>query len=171
MLVIADRVGIESSGDEPSTTASVVRLALGIGLLALAARKWRTRPKEGEAPPMPSWMASIERASPVRALAFGAGLSGLNIKNLMFNLVAGTAIASSGASAGGEIVAWALYLLLASLTVIVPVAWYLISPAGAAPKLEEPRRWLIQNSTVMLALMLLVIGVSQIGEAISALGG
>lgn len=170
LLAIAGRLSIEPSDDGPSTTASIARLLLGLGLLALALWKWQSRPGEGETPPMPNWMASIERASPSRAVAIGAGLSALNLKNLMFNLIAGTAIASSDASPRGEFAAWIAYILLASVTVIAPVAWYLGSPASASARLDEPRRWLIRNSGVLVGLILLVIGVSQIGGAISDLG-
>ena len=170
LLIVASQVGIEPADDGPSTTASLVRLLLGVGLLGLAAKNVRSRPKAGETPPMPDWMASIEGASPAKACAFGAMLSGLNPKNLMFNLIAGTAIASSGASAGGEIAAWAVYILLASATVLAPVLWYLASPGTAVPRLEQSRHWLIRNSGVLIAVMLLVIGVSQIGEAITHLG-
>jgi threonine/homoserine/homoserine lactone efflux protein len=170
LLVVAARVGIEQSDDGPSTTASVVRLVLGLGLLLLAARNVRSRPGPGETPPLPGWMASIERTTPLTAFMYGALFSGVNPKNLMFNLIAGTAISSSGASTGGEVGAWIVYILIASGTVIAPVVWYLVSPASASARLEQPRLWLIRNSSVMVAVMLLFIGVSQIGEAISALG-
>jgi threonine/homoserine/homoserine lactone efflux protein len=170
VLVLAELVGIEEDGSAPSTLALVVKLALGLGLVYLAVRKWWTRPKAGEPEPMPGWMSSIEQASPGKALMYGAMLSGLNPKNLLFNIVAGTAIASAGASVSGEIVAWVVYILLASLSVIAPVVWYVASPATASARLEEPRRWLIWNSSVMVALILLFVGVSQIGDAISGFG-
>lgn len=97
-------------------------------------------------------------------------ISGLNPKNLLFNLMAATAIASSGASVSEEIGAWLVYLPLASMTVIVPVMWYLIAPESAGARLDEPRLWLIQNSGVLMGTIVLAIGVSQIGNAISGLG-
>jgi threonine/homoserine/homoserine lactone efflux protein len=115
-------------------------------------------------------MTSLANAAPLRAFGYGAGLAGLNPKNLLFNIVAGTAIAGSGASATGELVAWILYILLASLAVLTPVAWFLVAPAAAAARLESPRPWLIRNSPVMVAMIVLAIGVSQIGEGISGLG-
>lgn len=170
VLALAEVLGIERDGSAPSTSALVIKLVLGVALVYLAVRKWWTRPKGDEPEPMPGWMASIEGASPGKALMYGAMLSGLNPKNLLFNVVAGTAIAGAGASARGEVVAWAVYILLASLSVIVPVLWYVASPAVASSKLEEPRRWLIQNSSVMVAVILLFVGVSQIGDAISGFG-
>lgn len=170
LLLVAAWLGIEPSDDGPSTAASIVRLVLGAGLVVLAVRKWQSRPAPDETPPMPGWVASIERASPLKAVGFGAVLSGLNPKNLMFNLIAGTAIASSYASPREEVFVWIAYILLASATVIGPVVWYLLAPASAAARLDQPRRWLIRNSSVMVGLILLIIGVSQIGKAISDLG-
>ena len=170
LLAIAGWIRIEPGGDGPSTTASVVRLALGIGLLVLAIRKWQSRPTDDETAPMPGWMTSIERAGPINAVVIGLVLSGLNPKNLMFNLIAGTAIASSEASTSGEIVAWIAYIVIASLSVIGPVAWYLAAPASASARLDQPRRWLVQHSTAMVAVTVLLIGVSQIGKAIGELG-
>ena len=57
---------------DPSTLASVVRIVLGVGLLWLAARKWMTRPKEGETPKLPGWVTSLESAGPLSALGIGA---------------------------------------------------------------------------------------------------
>jgi threonine/homoserine/homoserine lactone efflux protein len=170
LLILADNVGIEPSDDGPSTTASIVRLLLGIGLLVLAVTSWRSRPVADEVASMPRWMTSIHRAGPLAALAYGFGLSGLNPKNLLFNIIAGTAIASSSVSRNGEIVAWLVYLLLASVPVVGPVGWYLLSPASASTSLDRSRRWLVQNNTAMVAVMLLVIGVSQIGTGIAELG-
>jgi threonine/homoserine/homoserine lactone efflux protein len=170
LLLIAGWIGIEPTKDGPSTVASIVRLALGIGLLALAAGKWRSRPRPGETPPIPAWMDSIKRANPLNALVIGLGLSGLNPKNLMFNLSAGTAIASATSSPREEVIAWGVYIILASLTVLGPVCWYLVSPASAAPRLDQPRQWLITHSTAMVALTVLLIGVSQIGKGIAGLG-
>ncbi len=170
LLLIADWIGVEPASDGPSTTASIVRLALGVGLLVLAASKWRSRPKPGETPPTPKWMSSIKRANPLNALVIGFGLAGLNPKNLMFNLSAGTAIASATSSPRDEVVAWIVYIILASITVLGPVTWYLISPGTASARLDQPRQWLVANSTAMVAVTVLLIGVSQIGKGISGLG-
>ena len=77
LLAIAGWIGIEPGGDGPSTTASVVRLALGIGLLVLAIRKWQSRPTDDETAPMPGWMTSIERAGPINAVVIGLAAAGL----------------------------------------------------------------------------------------------
>jgi len=42
---------------------------------------------------MPTWMQSIDKITPPLAFGFGALMSGLNPKNLIFAVAAGTSIA------------------------------------------------------------------------------
>jgi threonine/homoserine/homoserine lactone efflux protein len=167
MLSLADIAGVGVDDDGPSSMALLIQLLLGIGLLLLAARKWSSRLEEDQEPAVPGWISMLDDTTPLLALGLGAAMSGMNPKNLLFNMVASTAIASSGASTGGEIVAWIIYIMMASATVIIPVIWFIASPASATAKLEQPRIWLMRNSGSMVAIMLIFIGVSQIGDAIS----
>ena len=43
------------------------KVAIGILFLAMAAGQWKKRPKEGQDPDMPTWMATIDSATPARA--------------------------------------------------------------------------------------------------------
>lgn len=44
---------------------------LGLLFLVLAAGRWRERPRPGEAPELPGWMAAIDRMS------FGKGIASI----------------------------------------------------------------------------------------------
>jgi Na+/melibiose symporter-like transporter len=66
IVLIAGDFASDDSGE--STASGVVKLVLGLVLLLLAVRNWRSRPKAGEEPEMPGWMATIDD--------FGAGKSG-----------------------------------------------------------------------------------------------
>jgi hypothetical protein len=44
----------------------------------MAAQQWRKRPKHGQEPDTPKWMATIDTATPPRAAVLGAALSGAN---------------------------------------------------------------------------------------------
>ena len=59
----------------------------------MATKQWQKRPKPGEDPEMPSWMAGIDSASPGRACLLGLALSGANPKNLALTLAASASIA------------------------------------------------------------------------------
>src|SRR6202034_2100450 len=81
VLAVAGPGGASKSGS-PATWVSWVKIALGILLLLVAARQFRSRPHGDEQPHMPKWMATIDEATPVAALGLAAALSGANPKNL-----------------------------------------------------------------------------------------
>jgi hypothetical protein len=169
MLLLADPAHVEYEDGGPSTTASVLQLIIGVVLIAMAAKQWFGRPKEGEEPKLPSWMATFDKMRPIMALGLGAFLFGLDPKHLIFNLAAATAIASSDASTAGDVVALVVYVLLGTVTVCGPVLWYLVAPAHAGRQLEKARGWLTQNTAIILTLLFLVIGVVIIGDGITGL--
>ena len=167
VVIFADPANVSSSDGKPSTTASVIQLVLGVLLLLLAAKQWKGRPHGDEEPTMPKWMATIDKTTPIMADGVGAFLSGVNQKNLIFNLSAGTSIVSVGTSTGGEIAAMIVYALLASLSVGVPVVWYLAAPESAGKALEKIRVWLVHNNAIVMAVLFLFLGVNIVGKGIS----
>src|SRR5215212_3123278 len=59
-----------------------------------------------------------------------------------------------------------IFVLLAASTVLVPVIGYLIASARLAAPLDGVREWLVENNATIMTVVLLVIGVSVIGEGI-----
>lgn len=171
VLILADPANLSSDGDSPSTAASVIQLVLGALLVLLAWRNWQKRPAPGETPEMPKWMAGVDKTTPIAAAGLGAFLAALNPKNLAFDIAAGTAIVSTGASTASQVAGAVVFVILASLGVAGPVVWYLVAPDKAAATLEKVRAWLVQNNTLIMAIVLLVLGVSQVGKGISGLFG
>ena len=97
VLILANLEKI-SAGGTPSTLAYVLKLLLGLLFLFMAVRQWRGRPKEGEEPHMPKWMASIDQFTPGKAFGFAAILAGVNPKNLGLTLAAALSIAQANVS-------------------------------------------------------------------------
>ena len=62
---------------------SWVKIVLGVLLLLVAARQFRSRPRGGEEPHMPKWMTTIDSITPIAAFGLAAALSGANPKNLL----------------------------------------------------------------------------------------
>jgi hypothetical protein len=52
--------GGESSGRKPLVIGQIIKLAVGGLGLWWAIHKWRTRPRRGEEPPMPKWIARAD---------------------------------------------------------------------------------------------------------------
>ena len=123
------------SGDDPDSDdpgLNWLKIAIGILFLLMAAKQWTKRPKEGEEPEMPSWMATIDTATPPRAALLGAALSGANPKNLALTLAAAASIAEAGLDPGDTAIAVAVFIALGSVTVAGSVLFYLIDADRAA---------------------------------------
>ena len=159
---------LNKSGGEPSTLNGILHLALGVLLLLLAVKQLKGRPKEGEVPEMPKWMAKMQDASPIFAFGMGAFLSGLNPKNLIFDIAAAAAIVAGDLSSSRQIVAVVVFMVLASLTIGIPVLWFLIAGESAKAKLDVLRGYLVQYNWVIMCVLFLVLGAKFIGQALPA---
>ena len=168
-LVIASAAGLSSSTDSTSRSVGVINLLLGVLLLVLAARGWRSRPRSGEEPPLPKWMASLDTITPPRSAGLAALLSGINPKNLALNLAAMSIIASAGLPASSQLVALLAFVLVGSIAIFVPVIVYFAGGDRAAAVLAGWKEFLIANNPVIMAVLLLVFGVVLIGKGIGQL--
>jgi threonine/homoserine/homoserine lactone efflux protein len=169
VLVFADPANLEDDANDPSTTSAVIHLVLGLLLLFLAFRQWQARPKEGETPEMPKWMQSIDKVSPPAAFGLGALLSGLNPKNLIFTFGAATSIAQANLAAGESIVVALIFIIIASISIGGAVVWYMVAGDRAAATLTEVKDWMTAHNSVVMAVLLLIIGVSFVGKGIGGL--
>ena len=166
VLALVGQAG-DTTGGQPSTLSSVLKLVLGALLILMAGRQWQGRPKEGESGRMPKWMDAIESFSLGRALVLGFLLSGINPKNLLLCLAAGTTIGAAHLPAGEAVVAMVVFTVLASSTVAVPVLGHLAARDRMAAPLERLRAWLTQNNAAVMAVLLLVLGTVLLGRGIA----
>jgi threonine/homoserine/homoserine lactone efflux protein len=157
-----------SDGTASKPIQGVIQLLLGAGLLLLAIRQWRGRPKAGEEPKMPKWMQAIDKVSFPLALGLGFLLSAVNPKNLLMAAGAGVEIGSAGLDTGQIVLVIAVFTLIAASTVLVPVVGYLIAADKLRAPLDALRVWLGKENAIIMAVLLLVIGVDLIGKGIGS---
>lgn len=153
-----------------SGAASGVRwgsLAVGVLFLVMALAQLRKRPKRGEPPEMPKWMASVDGFTPSRSIVLGALLSGANPKNLALTATAAAAIAQEGLSAGGDAVAVAVLVAIGSLTVAGAVGMFLVAPRASAAPLQAVKVFMSDHNAVIMFVVLLVLGVKLIGQGVA----
>ncbi|MET4159828.1 GAP family protein [Agromyces sp. PvR057] len=158
----------ENDPDASKPIQGVIQLLLGAGLLLLALGQWRKRPKAGEEPVLPKWMQAIDKITFSGALGLGFLLSALNPKNLIMAAGAGTEIGSAGLATGEIVLVIAIYVLIAASTVAIPVIAYLIASAKLRGPLDALRVWLAHENAIIMAVLLLVIGVSMLGKGIAS---
>ena len=161
--------GLETDDSAPSTTTGWVKLVLGVLLLAVGVRQWGARPGPDDEPVVPGWMARIDDLSPGAAFGLGFLLSALNPKNLLLAAAAGATLGSLPLSTGEMVGAVAVFTVIAALSVAVPVVAYLIAGSRLDPTLDRTKAWLIANNTAVMAVLLLVFGVSLLGDALQIL--
>jgi threonine/homoserine/homoserine lactone efflux protein len=168
IVLAADPADAGDDG-EPATWVSILELALGAGLVLLAIRQWTGRPHEGEEAAMPKWMGALDSFTAPKTLGAGAVLSGANPKNLLLAVAAATTIAKTGISGGEQAVAYAIFALIGTIGVAVPVVIFFALGDRAPDLLGRLKDWLARNNAVIMAVLCLIIGAKLIGDAIAGL--
>jgi threonine/homoserine/homoserine lactone efflux protein len=151
-----------------SPVAGVIKIVLGALLLLLAIRQWRSRPKAGETAELPKWMSAIDSMTPGKALGLGFLLAAVNPKNLLMAASAGVAIGGAGLTIGQIVPVVIIFTVIACCTVLVPVVGYLVASDRMAAPLRSLREWLGAHNAAIMAVLLLVIGVSVIGKGLAS---
>lgn len=158
----------EADPNASQPISGVIKIILGAGLLFLALKQWRGRPKPGAEAVLPKWMSAIDTMTAVRALVLGFLLSAVNPKNLLMAAGAGVIIGSAELNGGEITLAIVVFVLIAAASVAIPVIAYLLASSRMAAPLESLRAWLVQNNATVMAVLLLVIGVVMIGKGIGS---
>jgi threonine/homoserine/homoserine lactone efflux protein len=168
VLLVASGASASKHGT-PLTWVSVLKIVLGILLLLRAVKQWRGRPRGGSEPQLPGWMKTIDTFTPGRSIAMAFALSAINPKNLLLVVGAAAAIAQTGAGALSQVVALAVFIVIATLGVGAPVAVYFLAGDHATRILSELHDWMARENASIMAVICLIIAAKLIGDAISAL--
>jgi threonine/homoserine/homoserine lactone efflux protein len=166
VLLIAGGAGA-SEGGSPADWVDWLKILLGLVLLHLALKQWRSRPRAEEEVEMPGWMQSVDHFGPGRALGLGALLSAVNPKNLVLAIGAASTISQAGLDAGQDTVAMAIFVAIATLGPAVPVAIYFVMGERSRRPLDELRDWMARNNNAIIAVICLVIAAKLIGDGIA----
>jgi threonine/homoserine/homoserine lactone efflux protein len=167
-LLVANGADASDEG-APADWVSWLKLVLGILLVAIAIRTWRSRPRGSEHAELPRWMKTIDRFTPGRATAIGVALSAVNPKNLLLTVGAALAIAQTGISPGDQAVALAVFVVIATLGPGLPVAGYFAMRERATRLLGELEGWMAGNNAAIMTVLCLLIAAKLIGDGISGL--
>jgi cytochrome c biogenesis protein CcdA len=168
VLAIAGPGGASQSGS-PASWVSWVKIVLGVLLLLVAARQFRSRPHGGEEPEMPKWMTTVDKTSPPAAFGLAAALSGANPKNLLLAVGGAAAIAQTGISGGQQALAYLVFAVIGTLGVGIPVVLYFALGDRSQKLLAQLKDWMSEHNAVIMTVLCLIIGVKLIGDAISGL--
>jgi Sap, sulfolipid-1-addressing protein len=144
----------------PSTAVLIIKLALGIALIVIAAVQWRRRNRPRRTP---AWLARLDTMSPWAAAVIAAIMQ-------PWTLVAAAAVTTAQAklSSLGDYLALASFCLLATSSFIVLELYAVFAPA-ASTQLAALRNWLDMHGNEVIVIVCLVLGVWLTGQSIRLL--
>jgi threonine/homoserine/homoserine lactone efflux protein len=166
VLLVSSGANASENG-EPANWVNWLKLVLGLVLLLIAVKQWRGRPAGRDQAQLPKWMQAIETFTPRKAAGLGVLLSAVNPKNLLLVVSAAAAIAQTGASAGDQAVALAIFVLIGTLGPGAPVVLYFALGQRSKQLLDRLKSWMSAHNAAIVAVLCLVIGAKLIGDAIS----
>lgn len=163
VLLVADPAGASEDGG-PAIWVGWLFMVLGLVAVLIGIRSFRGRPRGDEEPPMPKWMAAIDKFNAGRSIAIGFVLAAVNPKNLTLTLAAAAAIATSGLSTTDSYIVLAVFVLIGTIGLAIPIGIYFLGGDTAAETLAELRHWLAINNAAIMAVLMVVIGAKLIGS-------
>ncbi len=166
VVLLADVVQL--AGGSPRW-ASYLKIVLGITLVVLAARKWFGRPRPGDAPKVPAWMAALDTMTAGRAFGLAFLLGSVNPKNLVLVASGATVIAHATSVPREQLGALVVFVLVGSLGVAAPAVVRRVLGSRSGPVLDAANAWMTRNGAVIMAGVLLALGAVMIGNGIGGL--
>ena len=152
-----------------SDSISWIKVILGVALVGAARRQYAKRPRAGEAPTMPKWMASVDDMKPGAAFVLALVCSAVNPKNLVLAAGAAAGVAQVTNSVGDGIVACIVFVVIASVSVGGAVAYSIFGGEKARAHLDDFKAWLLEHNAAVMSVLLLVIGVVLIAKGLNLL--
>jgi hypothetical protein len=166
---IVSHDGNVATSSTASDSVSWGKIALGAGFLLLARREWRKRPAPGAEPVMPKWMGTVDSLTPIKAFGLGVILVAANPKNLVLTLGAAAGLAQLNLSTSDAVVSLAVFVVIASLTIVGPVLYAAFGGEKARTALDSAKSWLGVHNAAVMAVLFLVFGIDLVSKGLPPL--
>jgi hypothetical protein len=160
-----------AAGASPSTAplaglSDVLPVVLGVALMTVGLYE-RTRRPPTELALLPPWVSALASFTPAQAAGIAMLLSCVSLKNLLLVVAGSQAIAQADASFAGRTALLALFVLIASIGVLIPVALYLMMGEPARQTLDSMKRWTVYHQGSLMPALLVVLGAVQCSNGIA----
>ncbi len=175
MLGIFVVLGVGATDDASDSSIGWIRVALGVIVAILGIRRLlksrqeTSDPDASEEAEMPKWMKGIDGFTPLKSFGLATALGAVNPKNIVVGLAAAVTISTADLSTGATAGSVAIYALIASLGVAVPLLVRLVMGEQAAKTLESWKAWLLLHNDAVMGVLLAVIGVVIAGKGLGLL--
>lgn len=157
MLVVGLKYQLSGETSEKSTdTVQIFLIIMGILLLLIALHTWRKPASEnrGES----RFISLINKITPKKAFGFGALVTIINFKNLLFYLTAISVVAFSDLAISDRFLITFLDTFIFCFSIFLPVLLYLIFPKHGDNILERFKNFLVHNGRAISIFLLVLFG-------------
>ncbi len=165
-ITVVDVVDI---GNASPRWLSWLKIVLGGLLLALAVRKWSSRPRDGRAPEIPKWMSAVNSLNTRKLFGLAFVLAAVNPKNVVIVLAAVTAVADATPRPGEQVVALLVFVVVGGLGVTAPALARRALGRRSGSVLTAVDTWMTRYSALIMFGVLLILGIVLIGNGIAGL--
>ncbi|MFG1931163.1 GAP family protein [Mycobacterium sp. NPDC048908] len=170
-LIVAAGLVIFSLVDDPALAdhshprpaMSVARIVIGVALILLAWRNWRRRNEPSKPSPLTRRVAALTAKGSV---GLGMVLSVVDPASISLGLLSGVDIAAARLPVPTAVIVACAFIVLATVTVTVPLAAYLVGGQAARDRLVGIKVWLETNEKAVMVVLFLLVGAMLIGRGI-----
>jgi DMSO/TMAO reductase YedYZ heme-binding membrane subunit len=78
-------------------------------------------------------------------------------------------ISQAGLDGGEDWLTLIIFVVLASVTVLAPVVYYLLAGASAERLLNPMKAWLVANNATVMVVLFVVLGAKLVGDGLGGL--
>ncbi len=165
-VIILSALGASALPDPPrrgaDTTTAVLEIMIGAALVVLGVVSLR----RGERTGLPGWLSAVDSFGALASFGV-AVLLDFRPKGLLLGVAAGLTLHAAPVRPSQVGLLIVIYTVIATSTVVVPIAASLIAPRKMEPKLIAARDWLTHNGRILTSSMMIMIGVVIIGAGLS----
>jgi Sap, sulfolipid-1-addressing protein len=151
----------------PDTQTAILLMIVGGALIVLGVINLR-RGSGRDSAGMPRWLSKVDSFGALVALAVAVVLN-FRPKGLLLGVAGGLALHAASVKPSQAVVLIAIYTVIASSTVVVPILGSLLAPQRMEPKLVAVRDWMAHNGRLLTSAMMFMIGVVILGAGITHL--
>lgn len=148
---------------------AIFRAALGLLLLVAAAITLVKGPLPGEQPADPRWARLLDTGGPGRRFALGAFLSIVNVRNLILLAGAASLIGQARLAPLAELLVLALFIVIATLGLLVPLLVHQFGGEPGAAGLERCATWLTLHMKSISGVVMALFGALLLTNGVSGL--
>lgn len=169
-VVLHDRFGLQSG--LPGTLRdrfALFRAALGVLLLLAAVVALVRGPLPGDQPADPRWARIIESGGVGRVLGMGLFVSIVNLRNLVLLAAAASVIGQAQLDPFGLALTTALFVLVATLGILIPLLLALVGGDAARAWLQAVATWLTRHMGLITGVIMAVMGALMLTRALQSI--